>query len=361
MTHRRRAAIVVALCAAAGAAAAASACSFPDHASTPHVGPELVLVARFEEQPTGVAVSRSGRVFVNFPRWRGEPETPVAEVLADGSTRPYPPDEKARGSLVSVQSVHVDAADRLWILDPANPGLPQSGVVLGEAKLVRVDLATDAVARVYRFDGNTAPEDSYLNDVRVDVAGDIAYLTDSALGALIVLDLRTGAARRVLEGHPSVEAEEGVVPVVGGEPWTAPFGIVPQVKSDGIALSPDGRWLYWHAVTGRTLWRAPARDLRPETVERVATTSCVDGMEMDAAGDLYLTAIEHDAIERVSREGAIHTIVRDPRIQWPDSIAIGPDRTLYVACSQIHLMRLFNWGYSPRTEPYAVYRVALPR
>jgi len=32
-------------------------------------GPGLVQVAGFDQQVTGVGVSREGRIFVNFPRW----------------------------------------------------------------------------------------------------------------------------------------------------------------------------------------------------------------------------------------------------------------------------------------------------
>src|SRR5688572_3570267 len=47
-------------------------------------------IARFDHQVTGVAVSQDGRVFVNFPRWTEDSPVSVAEVMKDGSTRPYP-------------------------------------------------------------------------------------------------------------------------------------------------------------------------------------------------------------------------------------------------------------------------------
>ena len=71
--------------------------------------------------PTGVAVSRSGRIFINFPRWGDPVEFTVAE-LKDGQPAAFPDKQinKAEGDparqLVSVQSVVVDDQDRLWIL-----------------------------------------------------------------------------------------------------------------------------------------------------------------------------------------------------------------------------------------------------
>ena len=73
--------------------------------------------------PTGVTVSDSGRIFVNFPRWGDKVDFTVAEVK-NGTAIPYPnaqinrPNLKAQAeTFVSVQSVVVDPQDRLWILD----------------------------------------------------------------------------------------------------------------------------------------------------------------------------------------------------------------------------------------------------
>jgi hypothetical protein len=69
--------------------------------------------------PTGVTVSRAGRIFVNFPRWEDRVEFTAAE-LVNGRAVPYPAPDLNRLNkdapdrcLVSVQSVVVDPADRL--------------------------------------------------------------------------------------------------------------------------------------------------------------------------------------------------------------------------------------------------------
>src|SRR3954471_22601396 len=89
---------------------------------------ELEVVHLFYgAMPTGVTVSRSGRIFVNYPRWGDEVPFTVGE-LADGEEAPYPSAEYNRpghdadmDALVSVQSVVVDPLDRLWILDTGRP------------------------------------------------------------------------------------------------------------------------------------------------------------------------------------------------------------------------------------------------
>jgi sugar lactone lactonase YvrE len=113
-------------------------------------------------------------------------------------------------------------------------------------KLVNVDLKTNTnkVSRVIPFGPDIAKSDSYLNDVRVDLRNnDTAYLTDSGMGGIVVLDLSTGAARRPLDGHPFVLAEPNVSIVIDGKPVLGPDGTAPQTNSDGIALSPDGEYL----------------------------------------------------------------------------------------------------------------------
>jgi hypothetical protein len=82
--------------------------------------------------PTGVTVSQKGRIFVNFPKWGDEVSFTVAEVK-DGKAVAYPDEainqtdthdlgaDDDDDALVSVQSVIVDPADRLWILDTGSP------------------------------------------------------------------------------------------------------------------------------------------------------------------------------------------------------------------------------------------------
>ncbi|HEY6839489.1 MAG TPA: hypothetical protein VI389_12150, partial [Geobacteraceae bacterium] len=101
----------------------------------------IVEVAGFADQVTGVDVSRDGRVFVNFPRWTAPPRYSVAELLSDGTLKPFPDaawnrwnasSDNPAAHFICVQSVYADDADNLWILDPASPGF--AGVVTGGAK-----------------------------------------------------------------------------------------------------------------------------------------------------------------------------------------------------------------------------------
>lgn len=330
-----------------------------------------------KDQPTGIAVSHEGRIFVNFPRWDKDPLYSVAEVMENGTLRPYPgfdwnrwgKDEAKHpeAHFVCVQSVVVDGDDFLWVLDPASPGF--KGVVPGGAKLVKINIATGIVELNIPFDNTVAPRNSYLNDVRLDPNDDIAYITDSGAGAIVVVDLESGKSRRVLANHPSTKAEPGYVPVIDGKELRDENGKAPQIHADGIAIDAEGEYLYYHALTARALYRIrtsylkdpklPDKELAAH-VERVAETGAVDGMLMDAGNNLYLTALEENAIKRYRPKGDIlETIVQDERIHWPDSMDISPDGFLYFTASQINRMPRFNYGKDKRLLPYRFFKVWL--
>ncbi|HEX9023033.1 MAG TPA: L-dopachrome tautomerase-related protein [Geobacteraceae bacterium] len=330
----------------------------------------------FSDQVTGIAVSREGRIFVNFPRWDKDPLYSVAEVLPGGVLRPYPDadwnrwgkDEKGHpgAHFVCIQSVFVDAGNRLWILDAASPGF--KGVVPGGSKLLQVSLATNRVERVIPFDATTATPRSYLNDVRIDPRGDVAYITDSGAGAIVVVDLKNGTARRLLSDHPSTKAEPGYVPVIEGKELRDEQGRVPQIHADGLAVDTEGEYLYFHALTARTLYRIKTAFLRdaalPEAqlgqhVERLAATGAVDGMVMDGDDNLYLAVLEENAVKRYRPDGTMATIVRDEHIHWPDSMAISYDNFLYFTASQIERMPRFNHGTDLRTPPFSYFKIWL--
>ena len=123
----------LALSAALGLLAAAPADAQP---------PRLMPVATFDHQVTGVAVTADGRRFVNFPRWTDDAPLSVAEVMPNGTLRPYPDakwnswrnakaNELPVGEyFVCVQSVVPDGHGNLWVVDPGAPGneriLPQA-------------------------------------------------------------------------------------------------------------------------------------------------------------------------------------------------------------------------------------------
>ena len=138
----------------------------------------LEPVAYFNDaMPTDVTVSQKGRVFVNFPRWGDEVSFTVAKVK-EGKAIAYPDEAMNQtsreglvaddaGAFVSVQSVVVDPADRLWILDTGSPMFQPTKY--GGPKLVCMDLKTNQIVKKILFPQDVALPTTYLNDVRFDL------------------------------------------------------------------------------------------------------------------------------------------------------------------------------------------------
>jgi sugar lactone lactonase YvrE len=321
-------------------------------------------------QLTGVTVSKRNRIFANFPRWSDRYQNAVVEIMPDGSAKPFPDEYWNRWSgkasdasrqFVCVQSVVADDRDTLWVVDPAAPLL--GPVVDGGAKLVAIDLQTNRIKRIYGFGSDVIKPNTYLNDVRIDNSRHVAYMTDSGIGGIIVLDLDSGRARRLLDGHSSVLAQSDVKLTIDDKPLLGPDGKAPQMHSDGIALSPDGQYLYYQALTSKTLYRIKTQALRDvnigdasAAVERVAETFPVDGLWIDAKSNVYLSALEQHAVVRLSPDGKLKTVIKDPRLQWPDTFSEGPDGSMYITASHINESPRFNEGRDVRKQPYAIFQ-----
>lgn len=322
-------------------------------------------------QLTGITVSKGGRLFVNFPRWSNEYLYAVVEVLPNGTTKAYPnaewnqwnlKPETAGNHFVCVQSVVVDDTDSMWVVDAAAPLLATT--VPGGPKLVQIDLKSNKIQRVFPMGREVAPLDSYLNDIRIDTKRGFAYLTDSGHGGLIVVNLRTGKAHRALDGDPSVQPQPGVKVVVDGKELLQ-FGKPPQFKSDSLALSPDGNYVYYKAITADKLYRIRTDLLRNEqaskqqlaaAVETVAQVFPTDGLWMSEHHILYLSDVDHNAVVRMTPDGKLQRIITDNRLQWPDTFSEGPDGAIYISASHINEGPNFNAGKSVRKTPYAVFR-----
>ncbi|WP_430813732.1 SMP-30/gluconolactonase/LRE family protein [Carboxylicivirga sp. RSCT41] len=302
--------------------------------------PVLSGVAESDKQWTGVAVNKDGRLFVNYPYWSGNVPVSVAEIT-NGIPRAYPNMEwnqrTGEISFNAVQSVFIDNIDRLWILDTNNAQF--KGVNATGPQLYHFDLETNDVVKIYTFPEGVYKTNSYFNDVRVDTDKNIAYMTDSGDGAIIVLNLNTGQSQRLLDDHPSTNAETDHL-VCDGQRWEN------TVHSDGIALSPDNEYLYYIALTGHTLYRIETEVLLNETispeelaakVERVKKVPATDGMLFDKKGNLYLGGLETNSVNRLNADGKVETLFQSPRIRWADSFAMDRDGNLYFTTSQIHL------------------------
>ncbi|MEA1832788.1 L-dopachrome tautomerase-related protein [Methylobacterium durans] len=343
---------------------------------------ELALLADAPSTPTGLAISRSGRVFVMMPRFNAKVPITVGEVAPDGSVRPYPseaanrPDPKnPQASLLHVPNGVFDRDDTLWLLDA---GLPEGKgpPVPGGAKLVQIDLAENRMRRVVPLESGITPSSS-LNDLRVDI-GDgraFAYITDQGQGeegAILAVDLNDGRVVRRLQGHASTKSQKNLVKFVEHRPVmlrpeTGPEKPV-QGGANGIALSPDGRRLYYAPLIGRRLYAVDTASLLDPNasdaevaagVEDLGEKGMTGGLTTDAMDRVYLTLQEQNAVARRHPDGRIEVIASDERLIWADTFWITPDRWLYVTAAQVNRRPEYNGGADLQRPPYAILRVRI--
>lgn len=377
-------------------------------------GPEIELVHLYWDQfPTGITVSREGRKFSNYPggldpnnTYNGQNNRyTIAELFDDDTERPYPSAEinsppggainyttsPPSGAgyadyLIGSQSTVIDAANRLWILDTGRVQTPSGTLVpatYGGPKLVGVDLETNQVFQTILFPQTVAYAESYLNDVRFDLRPHItesgkgvAYITDSSSAGrngLITVDLGTEESWRHLDGHPSVTAE----PQFSARVWGVPFYSAGSphsystTGSDGIQLSADGEELYWKALAGRDLFSIPtarlrARDASSEllaqgAVQNHGQTGFSDGLEGDTNGFIYHGDIENHAVSFFNPANGTDTVlVRDPRLEWTDTLSSGWDGYLYWTSNQLCWGSGFWPGEDRRIRPFSLWRAPLP-
>ena len=326
-------------------------------------GSSLETVVDLDYPPGNIAVSPEGRVFFTLHP-DGHPPAKVLE-LVDGKPTPYPSAEfqngKAEPSFQSILSIRIDRQGRLWVLDYADYGR-------GKPRILAFDLKTGVMIHRYDFPSEVAGFLSMLNDFQVAPDGKTIYIAETSpilqRPALIVYDVERKSSRRLLDGHASVKAENYIIQAPGRDMIV--YGLYNmRIPVDSIALDKNGEWLYYGAVTGSRLYRVRTSDLNDPSltaadlglrVEDFAAKTLSDGITMDDEGNVYLSDMEHSAIIRLGPDQRLMTLLKDPRLRWPDGFSWGPDGWLYVTCSSLHHVLFVSADVMHANAPYQIYR-----
>ncbi len=322
----------------------------------------------------GVAVSPQGRVFASFPRWTESGTPGVAEAMADGTFRPFPggawnewhPGDPTQDRFVAVHSIFADRDNHLWVIDDSAPH--HQALEGARPKIVKIDLGGDAVSRVYALDQTAAPPGAILGHMRV--MGRHAFVTESHHGAIVVIDLETGAARRRLGTAPQTRADPAIVPVIDGKEFRRWDGGVQRVNVNLIELSNDRKWLYFTCLFGPMLRRVETRLLLDPACDDAAIVPSIEdiapippcaGIAIDARDNLYLSSFTENAIAVIGADRVRRIVAQDPRISFPNEGCVGPDGHLYFPASQIHRLALFQTDRVARVrKPWEILKLALP-
>lgn len=332
----------------------------------------------------GAKVDSKGTIYVSTARWGGKeiPAT-LSKLVRKGAVwklQPFPNkalnDVANPKGLKAVLGFEIDRNDVMWILDQGHvAGAPSAP---GDEKLVAWDLkAGKEVARYEFSDADSDKKCSFLNDVAVDNDAGVVYISDSGIfcnplkGGLIVYDMKTKSAKRVLSAPEWVNDEAYIFQIHGRDVLKAKEGKPNGMKTgaDGIALSGDKKTLYWTNLTGNRLLALPTALIRDfgksedeikKAVQVVGTMpSNTDGMTADRDNNLYLTALTLNGImKRDAKTGKVSTYVSSGDISWPDTLAWGPKGSLYLVSNHLHLWVDGDMDFDkPPVPNFRIYRM----
>ncbi|MEM8569352.1 MAG: L-dopachrome tautomerase-related protein [Pseudomonadota bacterium] len=327
-------------------------------------GLETYLEFPKDTPPGNLAIGPDGRMFMSVHGFYG-PELRVVEVLPDGTTTPYPTEAWARApaedgdGLHGVLGLRADRDGMLWMLDGQGDG--QTGRVVGW------DTNAEALHAIYYIGQPAARATSFLNDLAIDREHGAIYISDTGDGmnsALIVIDMETGRARRVLEGSAFTLPEDtpmvidGEEILLGGDP--AKIGVNP------ITVDPTNTWVYFAPMTAASMYRVRTTDLLDESlsdealaekVERYGDKVISDGSTVDADGNVYITAMTDNAIGVTKPDGSYEVLFQsDEDLPWPDGFSMGIDGYVYATVNELHRSPVLNGGEDASLGTYRIVR-----
>ncbi|CAF1378985.1 unnamed protein product [Adineta steineri] len=297
----------------------------------------LIEVAQSPDyQWNGVALTKTNRIFAAFPRATGAVTLSVAEILSKNILKPYPggdwntfnpttsydnPDKR----FVNINAILTDTQNNLWVVDS---GMVGNKTYVNGSKLIKINLTTNKVERIYSTSSLNAPPGFALNGVRI--GSQYAFLTESGLGSVVIIDLESGQVRRVLDQHPSTK-----------------FAYPTVVRMDGRVILDTNDESMNETQLG-------------EKVSTSWKTMPTGGTTMDDQGFIYLIDLERQAIWQQSiLDGSWKLIVRDERIVWGDASDVSQDGYLYVPMSQNNNIPSFNNGTNQVIKPFKMYKIKI--
>lgn len=328
----------------------------------------LATVLQLDNVANGYASTPAGRVFLPLSHIDGSAGPQVVE-WKKGKPVPFPderwngwkPGDDAAQGFVRVNALRIGPRGSLWIVDVGAPDLGETPLP-GGPKLIKIDLASDSVARVYPLEAATNPK-SFIDDVRFH--GDLAYVTDAGSPGVIVVDLATGATRRVLDGDPTMTAQRPVT--ADTHVLRGPHGKPVKIHADQVEVSPDGKFFYYQPASG-PLSRIATRYLDDPALPNAqlakhittfAKTSSTGGTAIDAEGTIYASDVDRHRVLAIDPAGTIRVLIEDPRLLWVDAMWIDAAGFLYMPAAQLDRMAPFNGGVSKVQWPVSVYRTRI--
>lgn len=301
-------------------------------------------------EPLGMAVSPKGTFLISGRTLEGSLHQ-IIEINKSGEITSFPPEsgkaklQKDTVAFDSIDGLQSDKNGLIWMLD--NGRRSES-----PPKIIAWDYQQNKLKRVINLVAPAILPGSQLHDLVIDPGAPFIYLADPASGmdaGLVVLDLSTGVARRVLQGHPSVVPVAGLRLEIDGQNLHT-------LRLDGRAADPQGginplvvdkkgEWLYFAPLRSQRLYRIKTEHLRNEKlspedvaglVEEYAEKPLCDGIAIDAGGNIYISDLAGKSIGVIPAETRKYRVlVRNSQLLWPDGLCFGLDGKLYFFTNEL--------------------------
>lgn len=345
-----------------------TAAAFTGAQSSTATNRQLTEAYRLHNIVTGVTSTADGRVFALFSHLNEGPDTHIVELAKDGSSKLYPnaawnswkPGDDPTHAFVAVNALRMGPDGLLWIVDTGTRGFG-TPVIDGGAKLVVIDVQKNTVRHIYSL-RTVATGMSYVDDIRFHE--DNAYLTDAGVPGIIVLDLRTGKARRVLDHDSSTTAHR---PLRASGTVLLNEGKELYIHADQLEVSPDGKWFYYQPACG-PMYRIETRyldapGLSATDVSRHAQlweeTPSTGGTVIDVDGNIYLSDLNTRTIYKFTPDGKKIVLLHDKRLDWVDAMWIDRQGNLWMPAAQLDQMAVFQKGISHVKYPVVIYTIPI--
>ena len=78
--------------------------------------------------------------------------------------------------------------------------------------------------------------------------------------------------------------------------------------------------------------------------EPYAATASTGGTAIDSSGNIYVSDTDRRAIQKVSPDGTVHTLIQDVRLSWVDAMWIDMYGRLWMPAAQLNKGIPFNNG-----------------
>lgn len=326
------------------------------------------IYAELDSGPGNVTATVDGRIIMSLHQFY-EPKYSVVE-YKNGSLIPFPNKELSAADSMSKLKLDSVLGIRstngvVWMLDNGM----RSAVT---PKLVGWDTKVDKLQKIIELPEPVSHKDSFVNDFAVDTKHNHIFISDPAGGAnaaLIVIDLNSETARRVLEGHKSV-LPENIDLIIDKTPIQVKDKsgklIRPHIGVNPITEDLNNEWVYFGPMHGLSLYRVKAEDLVNKTlnenelaarVERYSDKPISDGISIDKAGNIYLGELAENSIGVISPDRKYRRLAQCPRLSWVDSFSFGPNGNLYAVVNRLHQSAILNGGVLSAKPPFYLLKI----